>query len=152
LFCFFWDRVSLYSPGCPGTHFVDQAGLELKNLPASASRMLGLKACATTPGSLFYFYLFFNLFYSPDFIPSWSTLWLLHIPYLLPAVSKRNTHTADQTRPPHSMGLQVSWELGTSLTSPDWAVLCCICVGDFISAGVCCLVGSSMFERSWGFR
>jgi hypothetical protein len=51
-FCFvfsvFRDRVSLYSPGCPGTHFVDQAGLELRNLPASASRVLGLKACATT--------------------------------------------------------------------------------------------------------
>ena len=41
--------ISLYSPGCPGTHFVDQAGLELRNPPASASRMLGLKACATTP-------------------------------------------------------------------------------------------------------
>jgi hypothetical protein len=40
--------VSLYSPGCPGTHFVDQAGLELRNLPASASQVLGLKACATT--------------------------------------------------------------------------------------------------------
>jgi hypothetical protein len=50
LFCFFvfQDRVSLYSPGCPGTHFVDQAGLELRNPPASAS-VLGLKACATTP-------------------------------------------------------------------------------------------------------
>jgi hypothetical protein len=47
---FFQDRVSLYSPGCPGTHFVDQAGLKLRNLPASASRVLGLKACATTPG------------------------------------------------------------------------------------------------------
>jgi hypothetical protein len=43
---FFQDRVSLYSPGCPGTHFVDQAGLELRNPPASASRVLGLKACA----------------------------------------------------------------------------------------------------------
>jgi hypothetical protein len=51
LFCFvFRDRVSLCSPGCPGTHFVDQAGLELRNLPASASHVLGLKACATTPG------------------------------------------------------------------------------------------------------
>jgi hypothetical protein len=48
---FFPDRVSLYSPGCPGTHFVDQVGLELRNLPASTSRGLGLKACATTPGS-----------------------------------------------------------------------------------------------------
>jgi hypothetical protein len=45
----FRDRVSLYSPGCPGTHFVDQAGLELRDPPASASRVLGLKACATTP-------------------------------------------------------------------------------------------------------
>jgi hypothetical protein len=50
---FFWDRVSLYSPGCPGTHFVDQDGFELRNPPASASRGLGLKACATTPGMPF---------------------------------------------------------------------------------------------------
>jgi hypothetical protein len=41
LFLFFRDRISLYSPGCPGTHSVDQAGLELRNLPASASRVLG---------------------------------------------------------------------------------------------------------------
>ena len=40
--------VSLYSPGCPETHSVDQTGLELRNLPASASQVLGLKACATT--------------------------------------------------------------------------------------------------------
>ncbi|GAB1300807.1 Serine/threonine-protein kinase 38 [Apodemus speciosus] len=40
--------VSLYSPGCPGTHSVDQAGLELRNPPASASQVLGLQACATT--------------------------------------------------------------------------------------------------------
>jgi hypothetical protein len=55
LFCFvFRGRVSLCSPGCPGTHFVDQAGLELRNPPASASWVLGLKACATTPGCLPY--------------------------------------------------------------------------------------------------
>jgi hypothetical protein len=50
----FRDRVSLYSDKekkeKPGTHFVDQAGLELRNPPASASRVLGLKVCATTPG------------------------------------------------------------------------------------------------------
>jgi hypothetical protein len=34
---FFRDRISLYSPGCPGTHFVDQAGLQLRNPPSSAS-------------------------------------------------------------------------------------------------------------------
>jgi hypothetical protein len=38
----------MYSPGYPGTHSVDQAGLELRNPPASASQVLGLKACATT--------------------------------------------------------------------------------------------------------
>ena len=45
------DRISPYSPGCPGTHFghfVDQASLELRTPPASASQMLGLKKCATT--------------------------------------------------------------------------------------------------------
>jgi hypothetical protein len=42
------DRVSLYSPGCSRTHSVHQAGLKLRNLPASASWVLGLKACATT--------------------------------------------------------------------------------------------------------
>jgi hypothetical protein len=41
--------------GCPGTHFVDLAGLKLRNLPASASQVPGLKARATTPGYYFYF-------------------------------------------------------------------------------------------------
>jgi hypothetical protein len=39
--------VSLCSPGCPGTHSVDQAGLKLRNPPASASRVLGSKVCAS---------------------------------------------------------------------------------------------------------
>ena len=47
-FFFSRDRVSLCIPGCPGTHSVDQAGLELRDLPASASQVLGLQACATT--------------------------------------------------------------------------------------------------------
>jgi hypothetical protein len=56
LFCFvFRDRVSLYSPGCPGTHFVDWASLEFRNSPASASPVLGSKACTTTPGGRFVF-------------------------------------------------------------------------------------------------
>jgi hypothetical protein len=52
IFCFdlicFFETVSLCSPGCPGTHSVDQAGLELRNLPVSASQVLGLKAGDTT--------------------------------------------------------------------------------------------------------
>jgi hypothetical protein len=46
VFCFvfvFQDWVSLCSPGCPGTHSVPQAGLKLRNLPASASKVLELK-------------------------------------------------------------------------------------------------------------
>ncbi|GAB1302291.1 Dedicator of cytokinesis protein 8 [Apodemus speciosus] len=35
--------VSLCSSGCPGTHSVDQAGLELRNPPASASQSAGIK-------------------------------------------------------------------------------------------------------------
>ena len=47
--CCFGDKVSLYSPGYPGIHFVDQAGLGLRNSPASASQVLGLKSWATIP-------------------------------------------------------------------------------------------------------
>jgi hypothetical protein len=51
LFLYFWFFKTgfLCIPDCPGTHFVDQAGLELRNPPASASQVLALKACATTP-------------------------------------------------------------------------------------------------------
>jgi hypothetical protein len=40
----FFETGFLCSPGCPGTHSVDQAGLELRNPPASASQVLELKA------------------------------------------------------------------------------------------------------------
>jgi hypothetical protein len=60
-FWFFQDRVSLYRPGCPGTHSVDQAGFKLRNPPASASQVLGLKACTTKPSTVlgFFCFLFF---------------------------------------------------------------------------------------------
>jgi hypothetical protein len=48
VFYFFQDRVSLCSPGCPGTHSVDQAGLKLRDPAASASQVLGLKECTRT--------------------------------------------------------------------------------------------------------
>ncbi|GAB1302650.1 Ubiquitinyl hydrolase 1 [Apodemus speciosus] len=40
---------SVYSPGCPGTHSVDQAVLELRNPPASASQVLGLQIMSLHP-------------------------------------------------------------------------------------------------------
>jgi hypothetical protein len=42
------QKVSLCSPGSPGTHSVNQADLKLRNPPASASQVLGLKACVAT--------------------------------------------------------------------------------------------------------
>jgi hypothetical protein len=53
---FWWDRDSLCSTDCPGTCSVDQAGLELRDLPACAFQVLGLKTFITA-GPL-YFYLF----------------------------------------------------------------------------------------------
>lgn len=44
----YFDRVSLCSSGCGGTHYVDQARLKL-SLSLSPG-LLGLKACATMPG------------------------------------------------------------------------------------------------------
>ena len=44
---FFFKTGLLCVPGCPGTHSVEQAGLKFRNLPASATQVLGLKACAT---------------------------------------------------------------------------------------------------------
>ena len=63
LFCFvFWDRVSLYSPGCPGTLSVDQAGLELRYTLASASWVLGLKVWVTIPQSFLLLSYIIHLF------------------------------------------------------------------------------------------
>jgi hypothetical protein len=50
-----FKTISLCGFGCHGTWSVDQAGLELRNPPASASPVLGLKACATTPSLILFF-------------------------------------------------------------------------------------------------
>jgi hypothetical protein len=50
-------KVSLYSPGCLGTYSVDQAVLELRNPPASASQVLELKVCTSIAPSKHVFFL-----------------------------------------------------------------------------------------------
>jgi hypothetical protein len=80
LFCFvvfvFRDRVSLCSPGCPGTHFVDQASLKLRNPSASASQVLGLKPCATTARQDSYYILRKKIYYLLKDYSWWA--WVLH--------------------------------------------------------------------------
>jgi hypothetical protein len=80
-FCFFRDRVSLCSPGCPGTHSVDQAGLERRNPPASTSQVLGLKACATTAWLNLYFH-----FMHMGILPAGMAVYYMHA---VPAGGKR---------------------------------------------------------------
>lgn len=50
--------VSLCGPGCHGTRFVDQVGLEFAKiqLVASASKVLGLRVCITTTRQGFLFF------------------------------------------------------------------------------------------------
>jgi hypothetical protein len=43
LYCF-GDRVSLYNPGNPRTHYLDRLASDSRDQPASAFRVLGLKA------------------------------------------------------------------------------------------------------------
>jgi hypothetical protein len=47
-FCFFETGFLCIALAVLELTLVDQAGLELRNPPASASRVLGLKVCATT--------------------------------------------------------------------------------------------------------
>lgn len=46
--CLPWCGAHEYSLGCPETQSIDQAGLELISLPASASQVLGLKTYTNT--------------------------------------------------------------------------------------------------------
>lgn len=49
-FVLFKDKISLYSLCWSRTQSIDQDGLELWDLSASATQVLVLKACVTTPG------------------------------------------------------------------------------------------------------
>ena len=47
VYLFVWDRILLNSPGCSGIYSVDQAGIKLRDLYASGSQVLELKAFVT---------------------------------------------------------------------------------------------------------
>ena len=50
-----WNSFCCIALAVPGTGSVDQAGLELRDLPDSASWVLGLKVCITMPDQDFSF-------------------------------------------------------------------------------------------------
>jgi hypothetical protein len=66
----FWDRVSLCSPGCPGTHSLDLAGLKLRDPPASASPVLG-SPHPTFPGLLMLLHSAVDTSYSLEHLYVW---------------------------------------------------------------------------------
>lgn len=89
LFVFVFLRLTLCSLRCPGTHYVDGTSLELRDLPAS--RVLGLKLCATTT-------LGQKLVLWPVLpIPHEAGLWTgLLLTGIVPSLSA--SHTQSQTR------------------------------------------------------
>jgi hypothetical protein len=51
-FHLFWGRASLCNIGCPGTYYVDQAGLKLTEIPLPLTlECWELKTCSTTLGN-----------------------------------------------------------------------------------------------------
>jgi hypothetical protein len=55
---FFWGslrKVFSVLPGCPETHPVDQAGVNPRYSPVSASQLKGWKACSTTAREKYFF-------------------------------------------------------------------------------------------------
>jgi hypothetical protein len=52
LFIFFFKTVLLQSSDCPGTQYTARLASNCRDLPASASRVLGLKMYTTVPGPL----------------------------------------------------------------------------------------------------
>jgi hypothetical protein len=102
-FLVFRDRVSLCSPGCLGTHSVDQAGLELRNLPASAFQVLGLKACTTTAQLLIQFFFFFLIFFY----------------YVFSSVTFPMLSQKSPIPPPHPVLIDLFW-VRISLYMPCW--------------------------------
>lgn len=95
--------------------------------------------------------LFFNLFLQASHYP--ILVHLLTVPHPIPpsphAPAQSPRGWLHPTRPPHSLGPQVSWGLGAPCESWPGSPLLHMCWGPLIS--LCMLPdGGSVFERSWG--
>jgi hypothetical protein len=135
----FQDRVSLCSSGCPGTHSIDQAGLELRNPPASGDlRLLKPHNFFAFFLSLILFVCLFLLFYLFTFQMLFPFPVPLHkLPQLfpLPFASKRvlphqpiHSHLTPLASPSSLGHLKPPQDQAHPLPlRPEKAVLCYIC-------------------------
>lgn len=101
---------------------------------------------------LYFLNLFFNLFYSPDYISL-----LVHppiVPHPIPPPFIPIVPTPHPSRPPHSLWPPVSWGLGASsvIESRSSIPLLYMCWWPHISWYMLCLVGGSVSKRSGGSR
>ena len=70
-------RVCVCVSDCQGTHYVDQAGIKLRDPPSLASAMLGLKVCTTIPGlGKIIFILLFSPYFSLVFFILSLSKWI----------------------------------------------------------------------------
>jgi hypothetical protein len=110
-------------------------------------------------------FIFFNLilfvihFYNTYSIPFPSpfTHWLLYIPHLLLTSPHLHVDVPNHPQPHMTSKLPGASSLlrvrrFISEWTQTWEVLYCMCVGGLISAGVCCLFGGTVFEKSQGSR
>lgn len=96
--CLFTGEFSLLSACLPGTHYVpDQVVLTLRGLPASASPMLRLKACAASmTGLIFLLSSPFFLSFSLSFLLLFLLLLLLSETGSFSSPGCQRTHYVDQ--------------------------------------------------------
>ena len=96
---------------------------------------------------------------SLSFLPSFLILFpsppsTLHIQHLLLNPFSRRMSPLSPHLTSKLPGASSLWRVRCNLLwlNPDLAVLYCMCVVGLISAGVCCLLGGPVFERSQGSR
>jgi len=72
LFCF-WEKVSLCNPGCPGTHSLDQAGLEFEIPLPLPTKCWGSRCVPPLPSFLSFLCFRFSFIMYPWLV--WSSLY-----------------------------------------------------------------------------
>jgi hypothetical protein len=94
-FLVFRDRVSLYSPGCPGTHFVDQAGQTQKSA-CLCLLSAGIKGVCHHARFIVHFLNLYFKCYHLSRLPSWKLPVPSSLPLLLRGCSPTHPPTPER--------------------------------------------------------